>query len=106
MKSDIAIIAVVAAVTFLTRLGPFVVFGMSKRPSSWVRYLGAVLPPAVMAILVIYCFKSIELGRPESFVPGLIAAAVTAALHIWKGNNLLSIGVGTVLYMVLVQMVF
>ena len=27
-------------------------------------------------------------------------------LHVWKRNNLLSIGVGTVLYMVLVQAVF
>jgi branched-subunit amino acid transport protein AzlD len=31
---------------------------------------------------------------------------VVIALHIWKGNTLLSIAVGTVVYMVLVQVVF
>jgi branched-subunit amino acid transport protein AzlD len=32
--------------------------------------------------------------------------AVTAGLHLWKHNTLLSILGGTVLYMLLVQMVF
>ena len=32
--------------------------------------------------------------------------AVVTGLHLWKGNVLLSIGVGTAVYMVLVQAVF
>ena len=36
----------------------------------------------------------------------LISIAVITALHLWKRNVLLSIGVGTALYMVLVQVVF
>lgn len=39
-------------------------------------------------------------------LPELISIAVITALHLWKRNVLLSIGVGTALYMVLVQVVF
>ena len=39
-------------------------------------------------------------------IPEAAAVLVTAALHVWKRNNLLSIGAGTVLYMFLVQAVF
>ena len=39
-------------------------------------------------------------------LPEFIASAAVAALHAWKKNSLLSIGAGTVLYMVLVQLVF
>ena len=35
-----------------------------------------------------------------------IGCAVVTLLHIWKRNSLLSIGVGTVCYMLLVQLVF
>ena len=36
----------------------------------------------------------------------LIAVAVVVGLHIWKRNTLLSIGAGTLCYMLLVQFVF
>jgi branched-subunit amino acid transport protein AzlD len=39
-------------------------------------------------------------------LPELIATAVVVVLYLWKRNTLLSIGVGTVLYMALVQLVF
>jgi hypothetical protein len=42
-----------------------------------------------------------QLGLPE-----LLAGAAVVGLHLWKKNTLLSIAVGTALYMVLVQAVF
>ena len=36
----------------------------------------------------------------------LIALAVVTVLHLWKRNMLLSIGAGTAVYIVLVQLVF
>ena len=39
-------------------------------------------------------------------IPELISVAVTAGMHIWRRNMLLSIFIGTVGYMVLVQFVF
>ncbi|MDD7729138.1 MAG: AzlD domain-containing protein, partial [Clostridia bacterium] len=43
--------------------------------------------------------------RSPHGLPELIFAVIVI-LHKWKGNVLLSIGAGTVLYMVLVQAVF
>lgn len=36
----------------------------------------------------------------------LLAGALVAGLHFWKKNILLSIGMGTVCYMILIQLVF
>ena len=49
------IILVAAAVTFGTRLLAFVIFGGRKggEPPKWVTYLGQVLPPAVIALLIV-----------------------------------------------------
>ncbi|NLW65037.1 MAG: branched-chain amino acid transporter AzlD [Clostridiales bacterium] len=99
-------VAVTAACTFATRLVPFVLFGTRDKPPAIVRYLGEVLPPAVMAILIIYCLKDVDFSSANSILPQVISAAVVVLLHLWKRNNLLSIGAGTVCYMLLVQFVF
>ena len=71
-----------------------------------ISYLGRVLPYAVMAMLVVYCLKGLDFSTPGSFVPELLCTALAAGLHAWKRNTLLSIGVGTVAYMLLVQLFF
>lgn len=106
MLHSIGIITVAAIVTLFIRAIPFVVFGGKREVPATVTYLGKVLPPAIMVILVIYCVKSINLFSGSHGIPELLSIAVVAGLHIWKKNTLLSIAVGTVLYMVLVQVVF
>lgn len=101
-----AAIAVMAAVTFLTRVLPFLLFGRSGNPPRVVLYLGRYLPPAVIAMLIVYCLRNIDLFSGSHGLPELLCVAVVAILHVWKGNNLLSIFGGTILYMVLVQAVF
>ena len=103
---SVAIILLVAITTLATRAIPFIVFPEGKKIPKSVEYLGKVLPPAVIGMLVVYCFKSVN---PLSFpfgIPEFIAGIVVVLLHVWKRNNLLSIGVGTILYMVLIQYVF
>ena len=90
---SLVIIAAVAGTIFFTR--PPV-----------IQYLGKVLPPAVIGMLVIYCLKAVSITSYPYGLPEFIAVAVVILLHVWKRNNLLSIGVGTVLYMVLIQAVF
>ncbi len=103
---SVIIIVLVALTTLATRAIPFILFPEGKKIPKAVEYLGKVLPPAVIGMLVVYCFKSINpLAFPFGF-PELIAGAVVVILHVWKRNNLLSIGTGTVLYMILVQYVF
>lgn len=95
-----------ALCTQLTRWLPFLIFGRKKELPSLVRYLGAVLPSAIMAVLVIYCLKSVTpLAYPYG-LPELISIAAVAVLHWRKRNPLLSIALGTACYMFLIQKVF
>jgi len=100
------IILAVAVTTFATRVVPFLIFPKGKEIPPIIQYLGKVLTPAVIGMLVVYCLKSTPVILAPHGIPEAIAVGVTALLHVWKRNNLLSIGVGTVLYMMLIQMVF
>lgn len=102
----IGAIAVMAIVTFLTRALPFLLFDRGSAPPKLILYLGRVLPPAIIAMLIIYCLKDISFVQVGGWLPKLIAVAAVVILHLWKHNNLLSIFGGTILYMILVQAVF
>ena len=106
MGRAIAAIAVMAIVTFLTRALPFMLFGRGNKVPPVVLYLGKYLPPAVIAMLIVYCLRGVSFASASGWAPSLIAAVAVVVLHLWKKNNLLSILGGTVLYMVLVQVVF
>ena len=99
----VGVLALAGALSFLLRAAPFLLFGRGNRPPEVVRYLGRVLAPAVIAMLVAYCFASyVKYGCLSSPLHGgaeLAAAALTVALHLWRRNPLLSIAAGTALYM-------
>ena len=101
-----ALVAVMAVVTFLTRALPFLLFGRGGEPPKVVLYLGRLLPPAVIAMLIVYCLKGVTFTTLGGWAPPLIAGVAAVLLHLWKGNDLISIFGATVLYMVLVQGVF
>ena len=91
--------------TMTTRFLPFIIFPEGKEPPAVITYLGKVLPCAVIGLLVVFCLKDV----PESThygLPELIAILFIVVLHKWKKSTLLSIGGGTVFYMVLVQTIF
>ena len=102
----LAIILAVSLGTQMTRWLPFLLFPESKQPPKVVLYLGKVLPPAMMGLLVVYCLKGVTWTASPYGAPELLAIAAVALLHRWKGNVLLSIAGGTALYMLLVQLVF
>ena len=106
LTQKIITIALVVAGTMLTRFLPFAVFPSGKPTPKYIRYLGKVLPSAVFGLLVIYCLKDVNVLSGTHGLPELISGAVVVALHLWKRQMLLSIGGGTVLYMLLVQFVF
>jgi branched-subunit amino acid transport protein AzlD len=103
MKS-LAIVAVMSIGTILLRGLPFVIF--RKHTPSYIVYLGRVLPPALIGMLVIYCFKDVSFTTAPHGLPELIAAGSVVLLHVWKRSSLVSILGGTAIYMVLVQMIF
>ncbi len=99
-------IAVIALVTIGLRFLPFLIFGENRKTPPVIAYLGQVLPYAIMGMLVVYCLKDVRLTAAPFGIPQAIGCAVVALLHIWKRNTLLSIGGGTLCYMLLVQFVF
>ncbi len=103
---SVGIIAAMAIVTAFTRYAPFIFFGRGKEPAKWIKYLGKFLPPAMMSVLLIYCVSSVNFIGGYHGAPELICIAIAMLLHIWRGNVLLSIGISTVTYMILVQTIF
>ena len=103
---NLIMIAVMTLVTMATRFLPFLIFGEKRKTPKSILYLGKVLPCAVMGMLVIYCLKDVKFLAAPYGIPELIGIVIVALLHLWKRNSLLSIGVGTVSYMLLVQFVF
>jgi len=101
-----AMIAVMTLVTAALRFLPFWIFGENRKTPPLIAYLGQVLPYATMGMLVVYCLKGVHLTAAPFGIPELLGCAVVTGLHIWKRNTLLSIGAGTVCYMLLVQFVF
>ena len=106
MTQILLTIAVVSLGTILTRFLPFLIFPAGKPTPKYIQYLGKVLPSAVFGLLVVYCLKNVSLSSGSHGLPEAIAIAVTAGLHLWKKQMLLSIAGGTVCYMLLVQFVF
>lgn len=102
----ILLIAIMALVTAALRFLPFLIFGENRKTPPLITYLGQVLPYAIMGMLVVYCLKDVSLATAPFGIPEAIGCAVVALLHVWKRNTLLSIGAGTVVYMLLVQLVF
>ena len=99
-------ILAIALGTMLTRFTPFILFPESKEPSKTIVYLGKVLPPAMMGLLVVYCLKGVSFQSATHGIPEALAIGFIIILHKWKNNVLLSIGGGTFLYMFLLQIVF
>ena len=98
-------VAIMSLVTILLRFLPFWVLGGKKIPAI-VDYLGKVLPYAIMTMLVVYCLKETSFTTLEGWVPAAAAVVITVLSYVWKKNTLISIGLGTISYMLLIQFVF
>lgn len=106
VKEQIITVVLAVAATVITRFLPFILFPKGRKIPQFIVYLGKVLPSAVFGLLIVYCLKNVDITAGNHGLPEFIAIAVTAALHIFKRNMLLSIAAGTVCYMLLVQFVF
>ena len=92
--------------TMATRFLPFLLLGDKRQTPPFISYLGKVLPYAIMGMLVVYCLKGVSVTQLSSLSPAALGVGITAGLHLWKHNTLISIIGGTVCYMIFVQMVF
>ena len=99
-------IALCVIATAITRFLPFFVFSEKRAMPKYIKYLGNALPSAIFGMLVVYCLKDVKLLSSPYGLPEAIAIVATTLFHLWKRNMLVSIGIGTVLYMLLIQFVF
>ncbi len=106
LTQQIITIGAAIAGTLITRFLPFIVFPANRKPPAFVSYLGGVLPAAAMGLLVVYSLRSVDLFSGTHGIPEAIALVSVLALHLWRRNMLISIAGGTLLYMVLIQVVF
>ena len=98
------IVLIAGGITVMLRFLPFIAFGKTR--PDFVMYLGRVLPPAVMAMLTVYCLRGVNVLAGTHGLPECLACLAVIALHVWKRNTLLSISAGTALYMFMIQVVF
>jgi branched-subunit amino acid transport protein AzlD len=98
----LAVIGVIAVVTWALRAFPFLLFGNRPLPKV-IRYLGKALPPAIMTVLVIYCLRDISFSQSPFGIPELAACALVVILQALRKNMYLSIIAGTVCYMALIR---
>ena len=105
-KEQLITFAVIVFATVFMRFLPFILFPDNKPTPKFIHYLGTVLPAAVFGLLMIYALKGVSLLQGSHGIPELIAIVITAAVHLWKKQMLLSISAGTICYMLLIQFVF
>ncbi len=87
-------------IVFMTRLLPFVIFGRRK-PPKFIGFIERYTPSLIIAVLIVYCFKDVSFCSVNMSVPYVAAAACVCALHLVFDNSLVSIGGGTVIFMIL-----
>lgn len=102
-KYIMMVIAVMAMITMLLRFLPFILFDRGGQLPGWISYLGKVLPPAMMSMLLVYCLRNINLLEGNHGFPELIGIGAAIRMHNWKRHTLLSIGVSTLVYMIIIQ---
>ena len=100
----IAVISVIAIVTWFLRAFPFLLFGRRPLPGIIV-YLGKALPPAIVTVLVIYCLRNTAFGSAPYGIPELVSCALVVILQITRKNMYLSIIAGTICYMIMIRMI-
>src|SRR5699024_943736 len=98
-------IFVFSIIIFLTRIITFIAFRKNEIHEK-IDYLGKILPTAIMATLIVYCVRNVDYGNFNDIMSQFLSIGVVYILHKWKKNILLSIGVGTVFYMIIIRTVF
>lgn len=105
-RHAVIVIAVMGLAVLATRIMPVLTFGRGEKVPEFILYLGRVVPYTAMGLLIIYCFRDVPVLEAPHGLPEIISLAVVTGTYLWKRNTILSVVIGTVLYMFLVQSIF
>ena len=75
--------------------------GRRKGAGAFLGFVERVVPPVAMTVLAFNALGGAFRDGPANGLLSLAAAVFTAVLHLWKGNYLISILGGTILYMII-----
>lgn len=106
VTEQIITIASVVVATMLTRFLPFLIIGANRETPKYIKYIGKVFPCAIFALLIIYCLRNVEIFSGSHGLPEFLGIISTVIIHMLKRQMLLSMAVGTMIYMFLVQFIF
>ena len=106
MRHAMIIILVMGLMTLATRILPVLIFGRGERVPEYILYLGKVVPYTAMGLLIVYCLRDVQVTESPHALPELISITAVTLTYLWKRNTILSVVVGTVLYMILIQKMF
>ena len=95
-------ILVMAIANLITRAIPFIFFN-KKSPPKYIKFISDNFPAIIMIILIFYTLAKVDFANAPYGLKEIIAIGITAFLHIRLNNYLISILVGTISYMVLIQ---
>jgi branched chain amino acid efflux pump len=100
----VAVLALTFAITFALRAVPFTVLG-ALRESTIVRELSVWMPVGILGILAVTAFRGTVLALPGTALFAVVAVATTIAVHLlFCRRTLLSLGIGTAVYVTLVNL--
>lgn len=98
-----AVIVGCAVIVFFERSLPWLVFAKKEMPPI-IKKLSNVLPAALMIILVVYSLRELANANLHDGLALIIASVFTAVFHYFKKNQILSILLGTLVYMMLMAL--
>lgn len=100
----LVLILTASIVTIALRAFPFVLFGGNRQMPPVIHKIADLMPPAIIAVLVVYCLKNSIVNVTMESLAAAIATVATVIVHLWKRNTLASIAIGTILYMVCLRL--
>ena len=98
-------ILISALCTLFLRALPFLFFGKTRVMPAWLNRLGAMLPSAIMAVLVIYCLKDAIFDPIQTGIPQFLGVLAVVLSYKWKHNTFLSIVLGTAVVMITMRVI-
>ncbi|MBO6128827.1 MAG: AzlD domain-containing protein [Pseudobutyrivibrio sp.] len=105
-RHEIIVMLAMGIATLATRILPVLIFGRGKKVPDYILYLGKVVPYTAMGLLIVYCFKDLSITTKPHALPELIGMVIVVASYLWRRNTILSVVIGTVAYMIMVQFIF
>jgi branched-subunit amino acid transport protein AzlD len=99
----VAVLAIVFTITLALRAVPFAALRM-LRNSPAVQHLSVSMPVGILMILAVATMHGTISADPRATLVALLAVATTVAVHLCCGRHtILSVGVGTAVYVLLVN---